>query len=94
VLLLFLGLAVALIGLWPKGRSIAWVVFGLSALIGYMGPGINLPDWLVDASPFAAVGPVPAEDVVVLAVVLLTVVGLALLVAGFVGFGRRDVPRG
>ena len=42
----------------------------------------------------AAVGAVPAVEADVTAAVVLTVLGLALLVAGFVGFRRRDVPRG
>ena len=94
VLLLFLGLTVALLGLWPKGRMLAWVVFGLAAVVSYMGPGIDLPQWLIDISPFTAVGSPPAEDVDLVAVAVLAGVGLALLVAGFVGFRRRDVPRG
>ena len=94
VLIFFLGLAVALHGLWPKGRGLAWVVFGVAALVAYMGPGIDLPQRLIDASPFAAVGAVPATEAEVTAIVVLTVLGAALLVAGFVGFRRRDVPRG
>ena len=94
VLIFFVGLAVALHGLWPKGRGLAWVVFGVAALVAYMGPGIDLPQRLIDASPFAAVGAVPAAEADVTAIVVLTVLGAALLVAGFVGFRRRDVPRG
>ena len=94
VLLLFLGLSVALHGLWPKGRGLAWVVLGVAAVVAWMGPGVDLPQRVVDASPFAAVGAVPAVDADVTAVVVLTVLGLGLLVAGVLGFRHRDVPRG
>ena len=94
VVVFFIGLCVALLGLWPKGRPLAWVVFGLAAVIAWMGPGMDLPQGVIDASPFAAVGAVPAVEADVTAAVVLTVLGLALLVAGFVGFRRRDVPRG
>lgn len=91
--LFFLGLAVALFGLAPRWRSLAWVVFGAGALLAWMGPALDLPTWLVEASPFAAVGILPAEDVDLAGVAVLVGLGLVLLVAGVVGFRRRDVPQ-
>lgn len=92
VLLAVGGLAVALFGLLPRWRSLAWVVFALGALLAYMGPALDLPDAVVRSSPFAAVGAVPAQDADVTGLVVLSVVGGVLLVAGLAGFRRRDVP--
>lgn len=92
-LLFFLGLVVAIFGLVPRWRPLGWVVFGLSALVAYMGPALDLPEGLVSATPFAAMGSVPAEGVDTTGVVALAVVGLVLLVGGVVGFRRRDVPQ-
>lgn len=93
VQLFFLGLCVALFGLLPRWRALGWVVFAVAAVVAYMGPGMDLPSWAVEAAPFAAVGAVPAADQDTTGVVVLTVLGLVLLVAGVVGFRRRDVPR-
>ena len=92
--LLMVALAVALFGVLPRWRALAWVVFGVSAVLAYLGPGLQLPQRLLDAVPFLAVGQVPAEAAEGTAVALLLVLTGLLLAAGFVGLRRRDVPRG
>lgn len=94
VALLFLGLAGALVGALPRAWPLAWTVFGLAAFLGYLGPGLDLPSWLVDHSPFLAIGSalfVDGADAAGLA--WLTALGTLLLAAALIGFRRRDVPR-
>ncbi|GAB3261916.1 multidrug efflux ABC transporter permease [Alteromonas gracilis] len=94
VALLFLGLAGALVGALPRAWPLAWTVFGAAAFLGYLGPGLDLPAWLVDHSPFLAVGEalfVDGADVAGL--VSLTLLAALLLAVAFIGFRRRDVPR-
>ena len=64
----------------------------MAAVIGYMGPGLDLPAGLVAWAPFGLVGTVPAEAVDVTGSVVAGIGGLALAVLGVVGFRRRDVP--
>lgn len=92
--LLLVALAVALFGLAPRWRVLAWVVFGVSAVLAYLGPGLQLPDAVMDLVPFSAVGSVPLEDPDPVAVTVELALAALLLVAGFVGLRRRDVPRG
>ncbi|WP_151526865.1 ABC transporter permease [Serinicoccus kebangsaanensis] len=90
---IFLGLVVALFGWLPRGFGLAWAVFAVAALLAYLGPGLGLPDALLDASPYLAVGQdVVGEGASASGAVVLTVVGAALVAAGFVGLRRRDVP--
>lgn len=91
--LLFAGLAVALLGWRPRWHGLAWAALAAGALLAYLGPGFDLPDPLLDASPFLAVGrDVVGEGASTTGVVVLLVISALLTVAGFVGFRRRDVP--
>ncbi|WP_299518164.1 hypothetical protein [uncultured Serinicoccus sp.] len=93
--LVFLGLGAALFGWLPRVQALGWAAFAVAAVLAYLGPGLGLPPWLLDLTPFLAVG----QDVVgqgpqPAALAVLTVLGLVLLAAGFVGLRRRDVPAG
>ncbi|GAA8843693.1 ABC transporter permease [Helicobacter pylori] len=92
VMLLLGGISLALFGWRPRLQTGAWVVFGIAAVIGYMGPGLQLPSWLVGWAPFGLVGNVPADAPDVTGTLVAGVGGLVLVVLGIVGFSRRDVP--
>ena len=92
VMLLLGGLSLTLFGWAPRWQPAAWAVFAVAAVIGYMGPGLDLPAELVEWAPFGLVGNVPAEAVDVTGSVVAGVGGLALALLGVVGFRRRDVP--
>ncbi|WP_374927902.1 hypothetical protein [Kytococcus sedentarius] len=92
--LLMVALAVALFGAAPRWRALAWVVFGVSAVLAYLGPGLQLSERLLDLVPFSAVGNPPLEDPVWTGIGVQLALAVVLLVVGFVGLRRRDVPRG
>lgn len=92
VMLLLGGLSLALFGWAPRWQPAVWAVFAVAAVIGYMGPGLDLPSGLVEWAPFGLVGNVPAEAVDVTGSVVAGIGGLALAVLGVVGFRRRDIP--
>lgn len=92
VMLLLGGLSLALFGWAPRWQPAVRAVFAVAAVIGYMGPGLDLPAGLVAWAPFGLVGTVPAEAVDVTGSVVAGVGGLALALLGVVGFRRRDVP--
>jgi ABC-2 type transport system permease protein len=86
--------AVLLVGLLPRVYAVAWAVFGAVAFIAFLGPGLQMPQWLLDLSPTTHVGSPPQGDVEGAALVVLTVLALAVGLAGFVAFRRRAVPAG
>lgn len=92
VVLLFAGASVALFGWWPRAQPGVWVVFGVAAVLGYMGPGLDLPAVLIDGSPFGLIGQLPAEDVDLTGALIAGLGGLSLLGLGLLGFTRRDLP--
>ncbi len=92
-LLVVTGLVTALLGLVPRWSvSLSWAVLIGFLLLGQLGAALDLPQAVLNLSPYTHVPAVPAVEVTVLPLVLLTAVAGALLVAGLVGFRRRDVP--
>ena len=89
---LFLGLGVAVLGLVP--RVTAPAVYGLvvaAYLIDFVGGFLDLPDAVMDASPFRHLAFVPAVDIDVGSALVMLAVGLLGLAAGVLAFRRRDL---
>ncbi|MGH8878044.1 MAG: ABC transporter permease [Stackebrandtia sp.] len=85
------GLAVLLFGLLPRLLGLAWVALTASLLLGQVGAALNLPDEVLDASPFSHVPQVPVEDVTAKPLLWLGAIVVVTTAAGLVGFRRRDV---
>jgi ABC-2 type transport system permease protein len=84
------GIAVALFGLAPKYVIGSWAALTLFVLMGQLGPILQLPEWIMDISPFTHV-PRLTETVTAGPLVWLSVVAIALGAVGLFGFRRRDV---
>jgi len=83
----------ALIGLTPRWSvPLSWAVLIGFLLMGQLGAVLDLPQVVLNLSPYTHVPSVPAVEVTVLPLVLLTAVAGVLFGAGLVGFRRRDVP--
>jgi len=88
------GLAMLLFGVFPRLTSLAWAALAGALLLGQLGRLLQLPQWLMDLSPFTHVGPVPAEPTNWTATLILTLIAVVLTAAGIAGFRRRDVAGG
>jgi ABC-2 type transport system permease protein len=64
-------------------------VLGFVLLLGEFGALLNLPQWVVDVSPYAHSPRI--SDLTVTPVAWLTLLAVGLLAAGAHGFRRRDV---
>jgi ABC-2 type transport system permease protein len=84
-------LVVILFGAAPKMVAAAWGLFVAFLLIGQLGPIFNLPQGLMDLSPYAHTPRLPGGDFSATPVLALTAIAAALLVAGFTTFRHRDV---
>ena len=87
-----LGLAALLIGVRPRLAPLAWAAFAFSAVMAFFGPLLDLPDLVIEASPYTHLPQLPQDPAVATPYVVLSVIALALLAIGFVGIRRRDVP--
>ncbi|KXK58617.1 anibiotic ABC transporter [Micromonospora rosaria] len=91
-LLVLAGVVVLLIGLLPRAAvPLSWAALLLFLLLGQLGTVLDLPQRVLDLSPFTHVPAVPATDVTALPLVVLTTVAAVLVTAGLAGYRRRDL---
>jgi ABC-2 type transport system permease protein len=88
---LLAGLAVALVGWFPRATQVAWAFAAACFVVGYLGQVLSFPNWLRDLSPYTHVPQVPTEGFSAGTPTLLLVLALLLGAAGFVGLQRRDI---
>ena len=92
VALLVLGIGVALFGLLPRlvvPLTYA-VVIGAFAL-DFVGGLLDLPEWVLDISPFRHLASVPVVDIDVGAALVMIAIGIVAAGVGLVAFRRRDL---
>lgn len=86
-----LGVALAFVGLAPRWTGFAWGVLLTFFALGEFGELLELPDWLVQLSPFAHLPTLPGGQPEWAPLVWLTLVAAALVGAGLYGIRRRDI---
>ena len=88
-------LVLALFGLLPRESGpLAWAALAAALVMGQLGAMLDLPQWLLDVSPFTHVPRVPAEAFSATPVVWLLATTVALGAVGFAAFRRRDLAIG
>ncbi|MQA08050.1 MAG: ABC transporter permease [Pseudonocardiaceae bacterium] len=85
------GVAVALFGLLPRLAALAWIVPIYGFIVGYLGQILQFPEWLNNVSPFGHIPQLPADELRLTPLVILTVLAAALIAAGMAGFRERGV---
>jgi ABC-2 type transport system permease protein len=88
---LLAGLALALFGLLPRWTIGAWLALVGCLVIGMFGTLLELPQWVMDLSPFQRTPAVPADPFDLSPVVALLTVAAALVGIGLVAFRSRDL---
>ncbi len=92
--LVLAGLALAVYGLRPDAFGIAWAGYAAMTFIAVLGPGLNLPQWLLDLSPTTHVDHPPTGAIQTQGLTVMAAVAASLIVIGCVAFRRRGVPQG
>jgi len=87
-----IGVAVLLIGLWPKATAAIWGYYGFVFFASFMGrmPGL-LPSWLNQLSPYGYIPQLPVDTVNFPTLAVLVVIAAALVVGGMAFYRRRDI---
>ncbi|MDX3752789.1 ABC transporter permease [Streptomyces sp. AK08-02] len=85
------GLAVLLYGVWPQLSVAAWGVAGFVLLVGWIGPALDVPQGVLDLSPFGHLPKLPGGEMSWTPVLLLTALAAGLVAAGAAGLRRRDL---
>jgi ABC-2 type transport system permease protein len=68
------------------------VALSVCFFLGQLGALFQLPQAVLDLSPFTHIPQVPGADVRWTPLVILTLLAAALIVVGLAAFRRRDVP--
>ena len=86
------GIAVAVMGWLPRlGAPIAWGALIGSLVIGQFGGLLELPQAVMNLSPFSHVPAVPAEVLDPVPLLVLLALAAALYAIGFLGWRHRDL---
>lgn len=89
--LIMTGLATCLVGILPRLTSLIWGYLIYSFIVVYFGSLMDIPNWMINLSPFGHVPQVPVEDINILTISLLILVAMLLTVIGFFGYRKRDI---
>ncbi|AVT37562.1 ABC transporter permease [Plantactinospora sp. BB1] len=93
--LVLAGLVVVLFGLLPRlSVALSWTAFLLCVLLGQLGALLELPQPVLNLSPFTHLPAVPAADPSATPLVVLLAVAVALTGLGLATFRRRDLAIG
>ncbi|WP_043667334.1 ABC transporter permease [Streptomyces xylophagus] len=84
-------LAVLLHGISPRLSPASWGAAGLALLLGWIGLALNLPQAVLDVSPFGHLPKLPGGDMAWGPVAVLTAIAAALVAVGLAGLRRRDL---
>ncbi|MGW6279415.1 ABC transporter permease [Kribbella sp. NPDC055071] len=84
-------LVVVLFGFAPRLVTGGWALYGAFLLVGQFGAVFNLPQWLINLSPYGHTPRLPGADFSAGPVIWLTAIAAALTLAGFATFRRRDI---
>ncbi|MFJ7335401.1 ABC transporter permease [Streptomyces sp. NPDC101116] len=85
------GVAVLLYGVLPRVALAAWGVAGAVLLVGWVGPALDVPQAVLDVSPFGHLPKLPGGSMEWGPVVALTGLAVVLVAGGLAGLRRRDV---
>ncbi len=86
-----IGITLAAYGVSPRLAMAGWAALGAFVVLGELGPLLNLPQWVMDLSPFTHTPKLPGVPVAVTALAVLLAVALALGGAGLAALRRRDL---
>ena len=89
---LFLGLGIALFALVPRLTApVVYTLVMVGFLLDLIGSLLELPEAVLDLSPFRHLASVPAEEPAAAPLVIMLAVGVVGVLVGVVGFRRRDL---
>ncbi len=84
------GVAALLVGWRPRFAPFAWALLIVGFVVGELGPSMDLPQWLVDLSPFTHLSQLPGGEFAALAAALMTALAMLLVAAGGFAYRSRD----
>lgn len=91
-LLLVCGVALLLVGWWPRLFGLAWAVIGWTLFTTWFSAIISLPGWMVKLQPWGYLSHLPRDTMSWTPFLVETGIAAALVALGLAGYRRRDIP--
>jgi ABC-2 type transport system permease protein len=94
-----IGLAVLIVGVFPKATGVMWGFYGVVCFLTLMGNLPDIPDAVKAISPFTHAPTIPVtefgaageNDVSPLPLIVMTIIAVMLTAAGIIGYKKRDM---
>ena len=92
--LVVMAVVFALFGIAPRVTVAVWGIYAAAILIAEVGPILEVPQWVLNLSPFTHTPKLPGSSWSVVPLLVLVGVALAIAVVGIIGVRRRDLACG
>ncbi|MEV4560166.1 ABC transporter permease [Kitasatospora sp. NPDC049285] len=83
--------ALAVLGLLPRWSAAGWAGFAVFVLIAWLGPILQLSQWVLDLSPFSHLPHLPGGEATAAPLLWITALTALTALAGLAGLRRRDL---
>ncbi len=92
--LFFIGLAALALGWAPKLGKVIYVYLGYSFALNYFGGILDLPEWFSKTAVQSWIPRMPVDKFDGAIFITLTMISIALMVFGYIGYLKRDMLEG
>ena len=92
--LFFIGLAALALGWAPKLCKTVYVYLGYSFALNYFGGMLDLPEWFSKTAVQSWIPRMPVDKFDAAIFITMTMISIALMVLGYIGYGKRDMVEG
>ncbi|MEW8986983.1 MAG: tetronasin resistance protein, partial [Bacillus sp. (in: firmicutes)] len=92
--LFFVSLAALALGWAPKLGKVVYVYLAYSFLLNYFGGIVDFPEWFSNTAILSWIPRMPLEDFDAPIFITITIISIAMMVIGYVGYHRRDMVEG
>jgi ABC-2 type transport system permease protein len=89
--LVLAGVALTLFGALPRLVTMSWALIAMTLLITWLGPVLQVDQWVLNLAPFTHVPQLPAAELTWTPLLWLSALAVASMALGLAGFRRRDV---
>ena len=93
-ILFFVGLATLALGWAPKLGKVIYVYLGYSFAINYFGGILDLPEWFSKTAVQSWIPRMPVDKFDEVIFITMTVISIALMIIGYIGYNKRDMVEG
>jgi ABC-2 type transport system permease protein len=92
--LMFIGLAALALGWAPNLGKVIYAYLGYSFALNYFGGILDLPNWFSKTAVQSWIPRMPLENFNVLTFITMTIISIALVILGYIGYNKRDMVEG